>query len=355
MLGVLLSFASTGAVAMELADEHDVAHLCEHSVPVSDPLGVPLLDDECMARAAEPVPAPGEPNLASAEARELGVGCGGEAHDLRESGVASRDYSRRRNHLLVQAHEIVVGSQTFALLPYDPTLGVLGVPIDEGFTVVGGALTVHLLEGNVVLFELSADLAEEIVALHHMGSINLRVVFELTAIESPTTEICRARQDGGWDVDGRALSLELYEPSSGRVLARSTTRRHRAGQVRLGTEPRGQTQVGIPVASVSSLTQLSSDESEVDLSLVQLALESSLSVCYVSGMVDNSRLQGALVLGFDVDADGNVAGVDVLVDALDCATLRVCAVDVIYALRLPREAIDGASSLRATLMFEQRQ
>ena len=267
-------------------------------------------------------------------------------------GVAARDRAHARARVLLQPHVVDVVSSGFAFEPWDDALGLLVVETGETLPLHGGAWQLGLASTDRIAFEVDEEDAEDLVAMRRMGSLSLRIVFELATAAEPDLSWCVDTPDGAVRIDAHLVSAELVEPLSGHVRARATTERFDAGRVRYGVEPCGTHDGAEPVADVARVI-VSSDEGVAGeiAPIIELHLEARVSDCYVRQLATNARLQGAMTLGFRVDADGHSAEAEVLIDAVDSPDLTRCVLTAVDSLALPGRGA-AVSDVQMTLTFD---
>jgi len=338
-LVVLFAVLAAPATAGELADPSAVRSFCDLADPAPPVVSVSTVAD------------PGsEAVLEGSGAAVDGVLVHGDA--AWADGVAARDRAHARARVLLQAHVVDVVASSFAFDPWDEALGVLSVDVTDGIPLHGGAWSLGLEGTDRVAFAVDEETAEDLVALRRMGSLSMRVVFEVATAADPDASWCLEGDDGSVTIAARLVSAEIVEPLTDRVRARATTDRFDAGRVRYGVEPCGTVDVAEPVAEVARVRVSSEDGVAGEIApLVQLYLEAHLSDCYVRHLAANARLQGAMTLGFRIDDAGHSADAEVLIDAVDSPDLTRCVMTAIDGLDLPGDGA-AASDVQLTVTFD---
>ncbi len=361
-LATLTAFAAPGAVALELNDASSLAFLCDHAEAPAEPATAfaehvhLALDDGSGDCAAQPHDVPRDDVLTQRVQQHV---CAREQArqtlgDPLQAGAASREYAEARGQLLLQAHETVVGADGLSWLPYDEDLGVLAADVSAGLPLLGGAWVLDVQDQALVPFEVSAEDAEELVALDALGALSMRVVFVLATAGDASQPYCVDDADGVTRISARLLAAELIDPRQEERRGWSETPAWEVGRVRLGEAPCGVSDVAAPEARVTSIdVDGALAASPSDVALLQSSLESRLATCYVEGIVDNARLQGALTLRFDVTGDGYGRSPEVTIDALDHEGVTTCAARAVQDLRVPRPLSGEASHVRATVVFRR--
>ena len=225
---------------------------------------------------------------------------------------------------------------------YDRIAGALRISTGQAATFAAGfaiAADVHTLA-----FELTEVAAHKLRARYEAGSAAVRVTLLPASWSDDERPLCRKDAESSETVlDGEVLSAQVVD-EVGRPLA--------AMQTPLGLEIarmrehriRGYLDRGTPVVAVSALRRWSADatalQSERESSL-KSRMRTALYGCYVRGLADNRRLQGALV----VKVSSTEA--TVVVDSLHHHATRACALERVT--EIGRDI--GPHAVKAAIIF----
>lgn len=359
IIWLVVTLIPTVGRAIEIDGVSAARALCAHALPVSEAFA----DEESSVPPVSPVPvdcadADEEAELMeagyvpagpAAEAQRAGYDVGEVAGETRSRTEGARAYSRRRSELLVSAHQVMAEGGHFEAMPWDAELGVLLFVAPEHLPIVPG-YALALADGVELSFPIDEERAEVITAAHAMDDVRMRLVFELRAAQDPTHAFCEAGAEGDMVISAVLLAAELVQRESGEPLARLETTEFVASAVRWGGEPDGAETTARPTAQVTSLA-LEGEGNGLgdDVEVVQLALESRLTECYLSGLAANARLQGAIVVGFEMDVEGRFHNPQLQIDAVGCSLVTSCAMRELARVQVPRTAPGGPLLIRATV------
>lgn len=334
-----IQIAPLAGDAVELRDMTDAAEFCAFSEPAAN---------------APRVEGSGEPGICRRDGQSEGARI--ETADIEQSDLLgdrmrARDHGLERGHLLLETHEVEIAPADFAFLPYDADVGVLALSTVPSFPFAGGAYQLTIEADDTVAFEIDAERAAELEALRAMGSISLRLVFNVASIDDPERPFCVAEPDGSIRIEAHLLAAELVTSEQGGVVMRAESKRLREGCVRHGEY--GDTwRAPRPEALVTSLYADSGADALIDeIDLLRATIETELTACYVEGLSENGRLQGALTFGLLLGADGVVRDFEVLVDAVGSATLAACAQRAVEGVLVPRASATADAAVRATVVL----
>lgn len=362
-LASLVAGAAPLAHALELGDVASLEYLCAHAGPPEQPAVQFAEHVQLVLSDGSGDCAPDEPDVPRddvlTQRAQQDVCARRQAQQMLgdpvEAGEANRAYAEARGQLLLQTHEVVVGAEALRWHAYDDELGVLTADVSDGVPMMGGAWVLDVRDQDVVPFELSAEEAEELVAMDALGALSMRMVFTLATADQPSASYCEEDPSGTTRIAARLLAAELIDPRVERSRAWTQTPAWDVGRVRLGEAPCGESDVAVPQARITAIdVDGALAATPADVTMLRASLESRLATCYVEGIVDNARLQGALTLRFGVTGDGHGDAPEVTIDALDHDGVRACAYEAVRELRIPRPLSGEASSVRATVVFRQQ-
>lgn len=340
------------ARAGTLVEASDFAALCDHARPVADVFSMPIafgamtmepkwtaLDDEIVALTTRAVP-------------EHAWGAHDEpCSDPVVAVLRAREYAQRRGGLLLESYDVAVDASAFELDDSDVSLGILRVPLVEGIGFFGDTYAL-VFDTDAIAFDVEQREAEDLIARHAIGSLSLRLRFTIATRREPLEPYCVAMVDDATRIAAQVVSAELVEPLTQvrRAGVRSAAwvdehvRRVAAEASAASTELR-------PTIEVTSIEVTGTRGCEADeATVVQTTLETLWIDCYVRALASNTRLQGALVVEFDVDDAGRVGGFEITTDMLQNDVVTSCAEDVMRSLRLSA-ASDEPWLVRTTVMF----
>lgn len=284
-------------------------------------------------------------SVCSSDAEEL------VALELRPEQVALA-YARQRSMLLLAPHRARVATLDWELVGYDDALGLLEVSFDEPLRIHGGLWEVVLPHHRRVFFDVPAWEIEDLRKRRDSGSLPLRVAFRLRAAEDPRLPICLESEDGRIQVEGDLLVAELLDAVTSDPLFRTDTAVYAAERVRMGECPLRQLQ-GVPLAVEVPTVEVRGERLSPaeEVGALQVGLETVLTTCYVRGLLQNGRLQGAMVLRAEMSVEGRLQSPEILIDALHNESVRRCVLEEVESMTVPREEGGSRVELRAPLYF----
>lgn len=347
---VLALCLSTSASAEELATPADVEELCEYAAPV-DRQFPQLLQHYASQPSAdlEPVGIDEVPVYAGVPAELLFAEPEPDLGDRVLTASRAREYARQRTGRLWESYEVTVPSEAFEFWQYDPDAAAFNVTVGEGVPLLGGAFELVPVEERTLRFPLESDHAEEVAALHALGSLDVRVRFLLAPREDPWAELC-VETETGTHIPVRIIEAELvevWEPephATARTVAYALEHVHNEPTV---VEQRGTAVPTVEVASVEVAAGCTID----DLTVMQAQMEGLLTDCYTAGLRENASLDGTLTLQFDLGADGVVSDPQLRIDALVNQPVSDCVLAALGRMKMQRSDDATASTVNALVRF----
>ena len=320
---LMLASAGSNATAIELEDLTSVDWLCTYSEPTGSPCETSVVVTEYGALThAQP-----------------------DAIEAQSDPVA---YAQERARLLLQPHEVVVAAADYDLLPYNAELGLISAPLDGGVSLWDGDARIMFPEGAVATFEVSQHDADLLDATHQLGALDMQLVFHLNP--APEHAYC-STSDEIPVIDATFVSAELFDAPSTISRCQTQTSDSVASQVRYGSSS-GVAEVPRPVVMMTSMQADNHAFDVADITAMEQWFETQMVPCYLSGLVGNASLQGALVVSIDVGDDGVAAAPDVLIDALVSEPVRACVLRELEGASVPLLG-ESIEAVRATLVFRR--
>lgn len=268
--------------------------------------------------------------------------------------VQLRNQARERARIGLQAHEAVIAPSDFQFLPFADDIDHLVVSTLSGLPLVGGAATL-MLDDTSIGFVMDEASAADLIAAHRLGGVALRLVFDFSPMagEGKERSLCESGESGGGPrLHGRLLAATLFDPLSDAVLATVETPHGTAERSRRGGQLGGAAMSAAPRAEVTGLeVDGGRPMPESEANVLRAAVEERLTGCYARALTENAGLKGALVLGLQLGAAGEMEQVDPRIDVLGDASVKSCSVSRLGALLIPRAAEAQPLKLRATVVF----
>lgn len=258
---------------------------------------------------------------------------------------------------------------TLPVMDYDSLRGTLDIPVFKTVHVVDG-VALELETPQMIRFEMIEREALEAAALYKLGRARLQLRFipgtyarwddetcagedaskvlkvallEATLVDSGRRELATYRSDLGREVEMlRAHKVDGYLGSAYPVV-RITSLMHvesssDAMQVRAGD-----------LTAVARKTKTRTTQLGEQAAPLRAELEHAFFACYVRGLSQNARLQGALVARLDLKTPTHTA---ILVDSIHESAVSTCATARMRELaRHPPAGLDKIERIRVTVMF----
>lgn len=258
------------------------------------------------------------------------------------------DYVLQRHRRLTEVYSVTLDTSQYRFLPGEPTL--LTVDTLSPFTLFGGAFELDLGPAAELAFPVGQAEAEELLAGYASDQTLLRLYFQLSALEDPGLSYC-SWVDGTLRIHGYLLGGELVSRPDERRLAWSQTERYSRVQVRLGFELRASVHAPMPAVEVTHLAFPRAAPEPDEAEVLRMEAESRAMPCYVRGLNRNGRLQGAVVVAYEIASDGRVSETTVTIDAVDQSVLTGCVLSALEGIVLPRQHPGQDYPVRMTIVF----
>lgn len=269
--------------------------------------------------------------------------------------IQTRNQARERARIGLQSHEAVIAPSDFQFLPFADDIDHLVVSTTAGLPLLGGAATL-VLDGTSIGFVMDEASASDLVAAHRLGGVALKLVFDFSpmAVAGAGRSLCETAEVGMVPrLHGRLLEASLFDPLSDAVFVSVETPHGTAERSRRGGLLNGNALTAAPRAEVTGLeVDGGRPFPEAEASLMRAAIEERLIGCYARALTDNGGLKGALVLGFNLGAAGEVDGVEPLIDVLGDGSVSSCSVSRLGTLLIPRSPLAQPLRLRTTVVFQ---
>lgn len=295
--------ASAGAVEL-LNGAQAMETLCAYGAPAPEPLEPPLKAKA--KRDHAPAPAYGP--------------------------ARQRDRARLKaqHERLLKLYAVDVNPQHFKVADYDATTGLLTLVAQRTFTLWDGAYAVELRDSPLLVYAVSQDEADRIALAHGADRVALRLVFALSALDTPGGAWCKAPKGGGPTALQAVLvgsQLVTHEGDGAEVVLAEQQLKERApyaeavGATMQGDEgKRPRVYVGRVRAVDGELPERERDAFARDVEVLALP-------CYVRLLCLEGARRGVLVLEAHTDDEGGMRAVDVSVDATGAPQLGRCVVE----------------------------
>ena len=265
--------------------------------------------------------------------------------------LRAREHARARAATLLDSYEIVLDASAFEVDARALHLGELQIPLPDAFDLGGQWLA--LSETQPLRFDVDPLAGEDVATRHAMGAVSLRLVYTLAARDAPDTSICGVTPDGVPVVFGVLVEAELVDALTRTSRGRTVTASYVDEQVRTLAAVRSGAQVRPrPIAEVTAMELTGTQGcSEEESSVIQSVLETLAAECYVTGLRENSRLGGALVVRFDIDPAGWIATYELTTDVLQSRGVTECLEETVRQVRLREPPTSDGLQVRATVVF----
>lgn len=281
----------------------------------------------------------------------LGGSC--ENPDLAHAaGLWAWGFARARQ--LLSLHEVTLAPGSFVLLPFDEQHQSVELALDLGATVAHGVQIRTLGDESPVIFHLAADRVEAFAWASSMGQLAVRLVFEPASIDTPRSSLCSSDEQGLTTLTVHPLEVELVNAQDGSVYASVRGAEWSDARVRTGASPsQSWAAAGLPRAQVHAFRSECERDALGDGAVwLQMMLEATLSLCYLDALPSNYGLHGAMTLGLEIDASGQVGAPELLIDAIDSEDLHTCLQEMLPQLTIPPSMVDGNVDVVVNVSYE---
>lgn len=260
-----------------------------------------------------------------------------------------------RSRQLLALHEVTLSSGSFVLMPFDEHMQSVELALDLGATIGNGLQIRTLGAESPVFFPISPDMLDAYTWAASMGQLGVRLVFQAAAIQTPRSPLCVTDEHGSTSLTVHPIEAELVNLQDGVVYSAVHGDAWSDARVRTGTSPSAShLPVGLPRAKVhavrSECERATLNEGAVWL---QMMLEATLSVCYLDALPSNYGLHGAMTLGLEIDASGQVSSPDLMIDAIDSEDLHTCLQEMLPQLAIPSSMVEGNVDVVVNVSYEE--
>lgn len=345
----------------DFAQEGAAEAYCQAAMASAPPAVVEWWRAGCSVREEDRSAEGGEEGVLERAAGQVAGALGVARREACEGSVpvsvrtALEGWREARGRALLGVHRLEVHHPS---LEVHEDLGVVRVAVAREIPLPGGESELHLVGDTVLGFEVAPADLETLQHLSWMEDLALRLVFE--AVPSVSSAEggggwCAPRLErGGWTVHGALLGGVLVDRTTGEELARAETGRYAMVRLMSGVRPEERLEHGVPSAMVTALevegdTSCSRREEE----LVRIALEVLGNRCYIEALHDSGRVQGALVVRFDVSSRGAVGSARVLIDVAQHGGLGACLLSGLGGISVARGRDAESFRVRASLIFRR--
>ena len=259
-----------------------------------------------------------------------------------------------RSRQLLSLYEVTLTPGSFVLLPFDEQRQSVELALDLGATVAHGVQIRTLGDGSPVFFSIAADRVEAFGWASSMGQLGVRLVFEPASIQTPRSPLCVTDERGLTTLTVHPLEVALVNVLDGSVYSTVRGSAWSDARVRTGVSP-SQTHLaaGLPRAQVHALRSECEGAALDDGAVwLQMMLEATLSLCYLDALPSNYGLHGAMTLGLEIDASGQVSAPELLIDAIDSEDLHTCLQEMLPQLSIPPSMVEGNVDVVVNVSYE---
>ena len=262
-----------------------------------------------------------------------------------------REYSQERNRRLTDVYEVVLDTHEYHFLPSE--LGLITVATLRPFSLFGGVFALDLGESPDFSFGVSERQFDEIAAGVASDQVLLRLHFQLVSLDDPQRSYCEPGDGGTTRLLGRLIAAELLARQDQRALAQAETERYERTRVRFGfdVEVSLSYQPPQPRVTVTSASFSAPELSQAEAEVQRVEAEARMTPCYMQGLSRNGRLQGAMVVSYEVGTEGQVRDPSVTIDTIGHPTVSGCVVEALAGMPVRRSVAAGAYDARLTVIF----
>lgn len=295
-----------------------------------------------------------------------------EAEDSKEHGR----YHERRREAIYKVYESALPVMDEGLLRYDRVTGMLTISGFREYQPRSGAPAIRFRNECFLSFEFSEEQAHDLMAQIRMGTVEVRVGYQLVARDDYDEDFCPASdsEDSPDQLRVHLLYARLIDREGGdneepRVIDTYQTQLGHRWALQKSARYLDIAHPSVPEVKVSHLQwrppgkgwadDFDSDGLAETVQSLEEGLGSSIEhavyPCYIRALAANASLQGALVLEIPVgETEGR--SIDFLMDTLGEAGIRSCVEEAIATLQEGNEEIDSGDvdAFKATILMRRR-
>jgi len=251
---------------------------------------------------------------------------------------------------MVDTYRVKIAPSAFHVVERHPQTGQLVIGAYEPLPLFDGRHALALSQ-NTIALGTSPDTMEQLEIGHDAGLVVLQVTFQLRAVRESQRHFCRRDNDRAPIlVDGDLLKAQLIHLGTGDVLATMTSDHDQTRRVRMDLLGELASRRVVPRAELTKVECISDPtRAHVTLSGVDEAdcleatehrwlkaeIESALMICYVQGLKQRGKYQGALTFRLRINEEGQLHKPHVIIDALAWEVFTACALDRLRRPKLP--------------------
>jgi hypothetical protein len=259
-----------------------------------------------------------------------------------------------RSRQVLSIHEVTLAPGTFVLMPFDEQRQMVELALDLGASVGRGLQIRTMGDASPVFFPIAVDTLEAYTWASSMGQLGVRLVFEPAGIQTPRSPLCVTDEHGVTTLTVHPLEVELFNVQDGSVFSMVRGTSWSDARVRTGAAPsEPHLPAGLPRAKVHAVRS-ECERAELGDGAVwlQMMLEATMSLCYLDALPSNYGLHGAMTLGVEIDASGQVSAPELLIDAIDSEDLHTCLQEMLPQLTIPASMVDGNVDVVVNVSYE---
>ncbi len=313
-----------------------------------------------------------------AEPEELERLCGlGSATIDTDDPEEHAEYHQARRSAVYEIYETPLPNLDPGLLGYDRVTGVLTISGFRTYRPQNEGPSVRIRNECIIGFEFDEEQANDLIAQFRMGTVEVRIGYQVAARSDYETDFCPA-EDGKDDEDASHLKVDLLYAQlvdrerggdSGEVIDTFYTQLGHRLSLRRSTSIIDQARQSVPEVEVSSMQwrpqgqgwgeAVEADDVSEGLDKREAHLrpliERALYPCYVRALGANASLQGALVLEIPL-GDTEEPSPGFLMDTLRTQGLRGCVEQRLRGIDgLTAAGTDeGVDALKTTILMRRR-
>lgn len=270
----------------------------------------------------------------------------GDRGDVADTASRDEAYDSARRNRVQRPIVVWVEESGAPVIGYDRVAGVL----EFSFYRPSRFTDRHAVQVSVgaIPFETTEEKAHEMWARYEAGTARLKLTFLPAAWSEYERPLCR-KQGELLVLEGEVLRAELVDEVDRELIGFETELGH---EVAMMHEHRiqGYLDTGIPIVAISTLTPFPPSRTGLNgpvAARLKASMRAALYGCYLKGLGENARLQGALVVKLTF-ADKEPT---ILVDSLHDAQTSSCAVRRLAEFARSDELVSDETALKATLIF----
>ena len=263
------------------------------------------------------------------------------------------NYIKMRSELILYPYKVVVEATDLSFVGYDEDASGLRVNTYQPLKITDASFELQLDSLSEIVLPCEKDEAEEIMTAHGLGKTYMVIIFNLISLDDPEQPFCSDTDRPLWkQIDGRVIMAELIHTDNESSLATYRSPRHEEREIRYGPGQAVATPNQHPQIVITRL------DMEKDSGLpgavdkyLHLELKSGLIQCYMKGLSNNAKLQGAMSLRITMDPHGTLQGQETTINTISMDEMTACVFDTIKKIQIPNMPPINGAFLRLTIIF----